>query len=64
VEEDFTIHVQPVMQWIYEMVTDPTISHLNKWYPMKKFVVRNGRKEAFRDDLDCGDKWWDIQVSF
>ena len=64
VTESFPIHIRPVMKWIKEMVRDPLISQLMRWYPVKKYLVyADGNAEQFLDDLDCGSKWWDAQVN-
>jgi hypothetical protein len=63
ITEEFPIHIRPVLKWIVEMVTDPIISQMIRWYPVKKFLVNENGQEAFRDDLDCGEKWWNVQVS-
>ena len=63
VTDEFTIHVRPVMKWIQEMVMDPTISRIIQWHPVQKFLIDDhGTIERFYDDMDCGKKWWDIQV--
>lgn len=64
VTEEFTICIRPVKQWLLEMAKDPIISRLMEWYPRKKYINIGGTEEEFRDDLDGGIKWWEIQVGW
>lgn len=50
------------MTWISEMVRDSNISRIIKWYPAKKYIVEEGVQLQMRDDIECGQDWWDIQV--
>lgn len=64
VDEEFIIYARPVMDCIKEIVHDPLIAPLINWFPSKKYLINADLEdsEQFWDDLDCGEKWWKIQV--
>jgi hypothetical protein len=56
--------VRPVMEWILELVKDRQLCRLFNWYPVRKYLVRDGEEVQFFDDLECGSDWWEVQVNF
>jgi Plavaka transposase len=52
------------MDWIKELVKDPMLAPILAWYPVQKFLIRNGKETQFSDDVNCGSDWWEIQVSY
>ena len=44
------------------VVKDPKLCRLFSWYPVRKYIVKDGREIQILDDIDCGSDWWDVQV--
>jgi hypothetical protein len=50
------------MDWILELTKDRKLAQSFNWYPVRKYVVKDGEETEFLDDVDCGDGWWQVQV--
>jgi hypothetical protein len=62
VEEELAVHVRPVMDWILELTKDRKLTQLFNWYPVRKYIVKDGKETQFLDDVDCREDWWQVQV--
>jgi hypothetical protein len=62
VEEELVVHVRPVMDWILELTKDRKLAQSFKWYPVCKYIIKDGKETRFLDDIDCGEAWWQVQV--
>lgn len=61
--ENFSTDIFPALEWIQDSLTDPDICAKAQWYPTKKFIEYQNSRIEIKDDLDCGDDWWENQVS-
>jgi hypothetical protein len=61
-QEEFTIRHRPLLDWGLEQVDDEQLQKYFNWYPVKKYIIEDGTKQLFLDDIVCGEDWWEIQV--
>jgi hypothetical protein len=59
---DFEYQICSLIDVICDIIHDPVLSSNIQWYPMRCFLIVDGQKQQFIDDVDCTLDWWKIQV--
>ena len=50
-------------EWVVDVVTDPTLSDSIMWYPVQKYLYNGTKITRIFDEVNTGERWWEIQVS-
>lgn len=64
VEEEYTLHIRSLREWVVGLVKEPSLAPFFQWYPIRKYCEVSGRRQQFVDEPWTGSDWWDDQVSY
>lgn len=59
----FTFQYRDPWRCVLDIVTDPTLAESISWYPVEKWLYHSGRVTKIYDELNTGERWWEIQVN-
>jgi hypothetical protein len=59
----YTVWVKDGMEWLRELIRDPSLSDQWTWYAEKKEIVANGVAEEYVDGPMSAQDAWDEEVS-
>ncbi|KAJ7718510.1 hypothetical protein B0H14DRAFT_3170816 [Mycena olivaceomarginata] len=57
----FEFQYRDPWKWIVDLLSDPTLADKIHWYPVQKFLVKDGIEVRLFDEPYTGNKWWKIQ---
>ncbi|KAJ7715914.1 hypothetical protein DFH07DRAFT_785532 [Mycena maculata] len=57
----FEFQYRDPWKWIVDLLSDPTLADDIHWYPVQKFLVKDGIEVRLFDEPYTGNKWWKIQ---
>jgi hypothetical protein len=61
-EYTFEFPYRSPREWLINIVTDSTLTPYISWYPIKKYLCKDGREIPLYDEPKTGQKWWNVQV--
>lgn len=63
IEEEYTLHVRSLRDWVVGLVKDPSLAPFLQWHPMRKYREQGGQRQQFVDEPWSAEDWWEDQVS-